>query len=94
MQEGNLWLVMNEDGRMLEREGGLVAVFRSMGAAADWAVGLRIRSGAFQVSKVAPSNRKAFEREVKFELSGAWEEDDGADDPLWMQWKREHEGSR
>ena len=41
-----------------------VALFKSMAAAADWANGLDITSGSFQVAEVAPARRKAFENEV------------------------------
>lgn len=36
-----------------------------MAAAADWANGLEIKSGSFQVAEVAPAMREAFEREVR-----------------------------
>lgn len=42
-----------------------VALFKSMAAAADWANGLDITSGSFQVAEVAPARRKAFEKEVR-----------------------------
>lgn len=36
-----------------------------MAAAVDWANGLEITSGSFQVAEVAPAMRRAFEREVR-----------------------------
>lgn len=41
-----------------------VAVFKSMAAAVDWANGLEITSGSFQVAEVAPFMRNEFEQEV------------------------------
>lgn len=41
-----------------------VALFKSMAAAVDWANGLEITSGSFQVAEVAPAMRRAFEKEV------------------------------
>lgn len=45
-----------------------VALFKSMAAAVDWAnsvtIDKEITSGSFQVTEVAPSMRRAFEREV------------------------------
>lgn len=36
-----------------------------MAAAVDWANGLEITSGSFQVAEVAPAMRREFEREVR-----------------------------
>lgn len=51
-------------GRAGRGGGGQVALFKSMAAAADWANGLTITSGSFQVAEVAPAMREAFEKEV------------------------------
>ncbi|CAM9437393.1 unnamed protein product [Discosporangium mesarthrocarpum] len=64
-----------------------------MGSAADWANGLSIRSGSFQVAEVAPLKRQIFEREVRFTVVGTdrseLEEQEEEEDkhPLQSQWK-------
>ncbi|CAM9122136.1 unnamed protein product [Ectocarpus sp. 12 AP-2014] len=100
---GNRWVVMNESGRMLERRSGkVVALFKSMVAAVDWANGLtldrEITSGSFQVAEVVPDMRKAFEKEVLFEITGGGtvseEEEEEKQDPQWTRYRRQQAAAR
>eukprot|EP00752_Nemacystus_decipiens_P014799 g13175.t1 len=95
---GKRWVVMNESGRMLERRSGKVALFKSMAAAVDWANGLEITSGSFQVAEVAPAMRRAFEREVAFEMTGGGtvseEEEEEKADPQWSRYRRQQAAAR
>ncbi|CAM9453683.1 unnamed protein product [Ectocarpus sp. 8 AP-2014] len=99
---GNRWVVMNESGRMLERRSGKVALFKSMAAAVDWANGLtldrEITSGSFQVAEVVPDMRKAFEKEVLFEITGGGtvseEEEEEKQDPQWTRYRRQQAAAR
>ncbi|CAN0349787.1 unnamed protein product, partial [Hapterophycus canaliculatus] len=79
-----------------------VALFKSMAAAVDWANGVtldrEITSGSFQVTEVAPSMRRAFEREVAFEITGGGtvseEEEEERHDPQWTRYRRQRAAAR
>ncbi|CAN0538100.1 unnamed protein product, partial [Ectocarpus sp. 12 AP-2014] len=73
-----------------------------MAAAVDWANGLtldrEITSGSFQVAEVVPDMRKAFEKEVLFEITGGGtvseEEEEEKQDPQWTRYRRQQAAAR